>query len=67
MEIKIKVGGMSCSSCAKSIREGLQKVPGVKKTDVDLEKKLVTVETESDNVQEKVLKEKIADLGFDIL
>lgn len=67
MEIKIKVGGMSCSSCAKSIREGLLKVSGVKKADVDLEKKLVTVETDGKNVQEKVLKEKIADLGFDIL
>lgn len=67
MEIKLKVGGMRCGSCAGSIREGLKNIPGVKETEVDLESKTVTVTTDGSPVKQEELKEKIEDLGFDVL
>jgi len=37
MKTVLKIGGMTCQNCARHVREALQKVPGVKSLDVNLE------------------------------
>lgn len=66
MDIKLKVNGMHCLSCAKSIKDAFAGISGVKETVVDLDNKSVTVKTDG-TVKENVLKAKIEELGFDVL
>lgn len=66
MEIKLKVGGMHCSSCAKSVKDAFAGIPGIKETVVDLDNQSVVVKTDG-VVKESVLKAKIEELGFDVL
>lgn len=66
MEIKLKVGGMHCQSCAKSIKEAFAVIPGVKETVVDLDENSVIVQVDS-GVEGNILKSKVEELGFDVL
>ncbi len=62
-EIKIKVDGMSCSHCASKVTSLLKSIDGVKKVNVDLAKKQVTI-VSNKRIEEKTIKEMIEDLGY---
>jgi len=63
-EIIIKVEGMMCGGCEKRIQNALKSIEGVKEVVASHENKTVKVVT---NVDEKILAEKIEDIGFKVV
>ena len=61
----IKVGGMSCGGCVKSITGVLTALDGVAKAEVSLEQKQAVVEFDAGKVSRDQLKAVIEDAGFE--
>lgn len=66
--ITVQVKGMVCSFCAQGIEKKLKGVPEVAKVAVNMETKLVSIETsgESDIADEK-LKSIITESGYEVV
>jgi copper chaperone len=62
----LAVDGMSCQHCVKAIKEGVGALPGVKKVDVDLGKKSVTVKHELEKCSIGAIKAVIDELGYEV-
>ncbi|HEX2926782.1 MAG TPA: copper chaperone CopZ [Ruminiclostridium sp.] len=62
----IVVEGMSCSHCVNSIKNAVGALSGVKKVDVDLDTKKVTIEFDPEVVNGKAIKDAIEDQGYDV-
>ena len=60
----IKVAGMSCGGCVKSVTNVLQALPGVKKAEVSLENAEARVEHDA-NATRDAMKQAIVDAGFE--
>lgn len=56
-ETKLSVPSIVCGGCASGIKKALDKVSGIKKVEVDVATKIVTVEH-----NEEVSREKLADV-----
>ncbi len=61
----IKVEGMSCGGCVKSVTNVLSALPGVAKAEVSLESKCARVEYEAGRVTREDMKRVIVDAGFE--
>jgi copper chaperone CopZ len=61
---QIPVSGMTCGSCAVTVRKALTSLEGVKKADVSVEQNKATVVYEDSQVTEKQLREAINKTGF---
>jgi len=61
----IKVGGMSCGGCVKSVTGVLTALDGVAKAEVSLEQKQAVVEFDAAKVSRDQLMAVIEDAGFD--
>ena len=61
----IKVDGMSCGGCVKSVTGVLTARDGVASADVSLERKQAVVEFDAAKVTRDQLKAAIEDAGFD--
>jgi copper chaperone len=61
----IKVGGMSCGGCVKSITSVLTALDGVAKAEVSLEQARAVVEFDAAKVTREQLMGAIEDAGFD--
>ena len=61
----IKVDGMSCGGCVKSVTGVLTALDGVAKAEVSLEQKQAVVEFDATKVTRDQLKAVIEDAGFD--
>ena len=61
----IKVGGMSCGGCVKSVTGVLTALDGVAKAEVSLEQKQAVVEFDAAKVSRAQLAQVIEDAGFD--
>jgi len=61
----IKVGGMSCGGCVKSITSVLTALDGVAKAEVSLEQTRAVVEFDAGKVTREQLMGAIEDAGFD--
>ena len=61
----IKVGGMSCGGCVKSVTGVLTALDGVAKAEVSLEQKQAVVEFDAAKVTRDQLKAVVEDAGFD--
>lgn len=57
----IKIEGMMCEGCVKTVTEALQKVPGISSVDVSLKKGAATVEGEA---EDDTLIRAVVDAGF---
>ena len=67
-EITIVVKGMVCSFCAQGIKKTFGKNPSIKKVQVDLDSKLVKLETVTDGVPgDEEIRSLIKDAGYDVL
>ena len=67
-EITITVKGMVCSFCAQGIKKTFLKNENVKDINVDLDKKLVTIETKDGaSIDDASLRQMITDAGFEIV
>lgn len=63
----IRVEGMSCMHCVKAIGGALEKLKGVKNVDVDLNGKVVNVEFDESTATLDAIKNKIEELGYDVI
>lgn len=61
----IKIGGMSCGGCVKSITGVLTALPGVVRAEVSLEPAQAVVEFDAEEVDRAELVEAIENAGFD--
>jgi copper chaperone len=62
----IKVDGMTCMGCVNSVKNVLEKIPGVRSADVSLEKKQVTVAYDAETAHADQIKRAIKEAGFDV-
>ena len=58
---------MSCSHCEKAVKDALNHIEGVFNTAVNLEEKTVIVQYDDLLINEKVLKDAIEDVGYDVV
>lgn len=65
-ETIIKVDGMVCNGCENRVKNALKTITGVEDVIADHNTGIVTV-TSNDEVSENVLKEKIEDIGFEVV
>ena len=63
---RIKIRGMSCQHCVKAVTKALGGIDGIKDVSVDLEKGEATF-TEEKPVDRKLIRERIAKAGFDVV
>ncbi|MBZ0133707.1 MAG: cation transporter [Rhodocyclaceae bacterium] len=61
----LKVEGMSCGGCVKSVTNVLTALPGVAKAEVSLEDKQARIEYEAGRVSIDDMKRVIVDAGFE--
>ncbi|WP_336156464.1 heavy-metal-associated domain-containing protein [Fusobacterium polymorphum] len=64
MRLNLKIDGMGCEHCIKSVREALEGINGVKVLDVKIGS--AEVETENDSVLNEI-REKLDDAGYDLV
>jgi copper chaperone len=62
----IKIEGMTCMGCVNSVKNVLEKIPGVSSADVSLEQKQVTVEYDAAITNSNQFKDAIKGAGFEI-
>ena len=62
---KVKVGGMSCQGCVKSVTKVLLETPGVSKAEVSLERGEAVIDYDAGKVTRDALKQAIDGAGFE--
>ncbi|WP_226665338.1 copper chaperone CopZ [Metabacillus litoralis] len=65
-KVSLKVKGMSCDHCVKSMEENVGTLNGVDRLLVDLEKENVFIEYNNDIVSLDKLKETIEEQGYEV-
>lgn len=63
-KITLKVEGMSCEHCVKTVTEALEELDGVKKAKVNLKKGEAKVKYDSENTSIDVLTKAVEDAGY---
>lgn len=66
-KINLKIGGMSCTSCAASIERALTRAEGVKSAQVNFAAELATVEFDPTVINERGLKAVIEGTGYQVI
>ena len=64
MKLNLKINGMACEHCIKSVKEALGEIKGIKVLDVKIGS--AEVEVENDSVLNEI-KEKLDDAGYDLV
>jgi len=62
----IKVEGMTCGGCTKSIENALIEQPGVTKVTADLDASTVSIDFDAHAIQLTALEQAIEKAGFDV-
>lgn len=65
-KIELKVEGMTCGGCVKSIQNALNGRKGVDNAVADLEAGTVAIEFDGKLIQRSTLEQAIVDAGFDV-
>jgi copper chaperone len=60
----IKISGMSCQHCVRSVTGALQGVDGVKRAEVDLSRGRAVIEYDSERTNPRVLANAVMDEGY---
>ncbi|HWS13150.1 MAG TPA: heavy-metal-associated domain-containing protein [Rhodocyclaceae bacterium] len=63
--VVVKVSGMKCGGCVKSVTNVLQELPGVDRVEVLLEPGEARVDYDPGKVQVEAMKQAVADAGFE--
>ena len=63
--VTLKIDGMTCGGCVKSVTRVLSQLDGVAQADVSLEKAQAIVNFDENKVQLAALVEAVEDAGFD--
>ena len=61
MKLNLKIDGMGCEHCVKSVREALEEIKGIKVLDVKIGS--AEIEAENDSVLNEI-REKLDDVGL---
>lgn len=62
----LKIHGMTCMGCVNSVRNVLEKIPGVSSADVSLEQKQVTVHYDATATGVDQFRSAIEGAGFEV-
>ncbi len=62
MTINIQIENLKCGGCASTIKKGLLGLNGVNEVNVDVEKSIVSITSENENLEK--IKEKLSKLGY---
>ncbi len=62
----ISIEGMSCNHCVNHVTEALSSIEGVKKINVDLQKKNAIIEC-NDEINEDLIIQSIKDIGYKVV
>jgi copper chaperone CopZ len=66
-EIHVKVNGMVCSMCAQGIQKKFKAYPEVKSVDVNLDNKMVKIETQDGkDLNDEVVTNIIKEAGYNV-
>lgn len=65
-ELRIKINGMVCGGCENRVKTALSEINGIESVDADHNTGMVTIKSEKD-LDVAQIKEKITDLGFEII
>lgn len=66
-EINVKVSGMVCSMCAQGIEKKFKSEPSVKAINVNLDNKLVKIEThDGKDIEDALIKKHITEAGYNV-
>lgn len=63
---KLKIGGMSCQHCVKTVTEAITELPGVRRAKVNLRKAEAVVHFDTSRVTPENLTEAITAAGFKV-
>lgn len=63
----LKIGGMTCGGCVRSVTNALQSAPGVSKAEVDLATGQARIEFNPAQTNLQQLASLIDDIGFEVL
>lgn len=61
----INIKGMTCMGCARSVKNVLERIPGVSDADVSLEDAQVTLQYDATITSSEQFKQAIKDAGFE--
>ena len=64
---KLKIGGMSCQHCVKTVTDALRELRGVRRAKVNLRKSEAVVHFDASLVTTANLTEAITAVGFEVL
>lgn len=62
MKAEIQIENLKCGGCAATIKKGVLGLDGVSEVDVDVEKSMVSISSNNDNLEE--IKLKLSKLGY---
>ncbi len=63
----INIKGMTCMGCARSVKNVLERIPGVSNADVSLEDAQVTIQHDAAISSSDQFKQAIKDAGFEAI
>ena len=66
-KVKLKINGMSCQHCVKTVTDALTEVAGVQRAKVNLRKGEAVVRFDETCTATTVLKSAITEAGFEVL
>lgn len=66
METEVRIGGMTCGGCVNSVKNVLQKIPGVRSVDVSLDQGIARVQYDAAETDTSQFREAIKNAGFDV-
>jgi copper chaperone len=66
-KVCLNVNGMSCEHCVRSVKNALSALDGIGDVDVDLEKKIVTVEFDASRITIDIIKNVIDEEGYEVV
>jgi copper chaperone CopZ len=65
-KVKFKVPNMECKSCANAIEKKLKSMAGVKAVDIDIQKKMISIQHENPNLCQEDLTCAVEDMGYKV-
>lgn len=65
-QLQLKIGGMSCASCASNIEKSIKAISGVEKASVNFATESAAIEISSEDIA-KIVEENITSLGYSVL
>lgn len=63
----VKIKGMTCMGCVNSVKNVLEKIPGVNGVDVSLEQKQAVIQYDATTTSPNQFKDAVKEAGFEVV